>query len=334
MKVTCAALFLFAAQTAAFFVDDPSMADQCMSCMADLDDARDCLRICNDDALLAECMDPDVTDSIEELVDCCKMDRDCQDELEAAQECITECFPACLSESAKGYVDCVNDEDGNAGCSKQTCLDSFINDLEDEIEGAPDDLLDFDSISSKLETIDEDEIGDCANLVNFVDTVCDLGDDCCDDCTDELAIMMDCMINEVLIPYVAWEKNTTIDTCPMDLDTCALEGYSRKRALTQEDENFARAMALPKKSQGAKRALEETNTSDEAVSACQDKMNLDLLMYNITYATTEYMACVTAAGIAVLPDGEGDPDEGESSSAGFSFVKLVALVVGSAFFFM
>jgi hypothetical protein len=118
--------------------------EDCVDCLEDIDDARDCLRECNevefidrdgnvDGSLLANCLDPSRSgsevESLDELVDCCDFDRDCENDLEDVQDCLSGCLDSCISDFAEDYLECIQDEAGSRDCDLGECIDGFLNDL-------------------------------------------------------------------------------------------------------------------------------------------------------------------------------------------------------------
>lgn len=380
MKVSTLSFLLFAAalSTAAAQSNDEDKAAKeadkkrkgCEDCVEDLDDAKECLRICNniaydpdedltgtfedDGSLLNFCLDGDNSkdkiEDLDDLIDCCKMEKDCEKELEEAQECVQECFDPCIGDTAKAYLECIDDEnkgvDSNK-CSRQTCLDGFLDDLEDDADFSGD-VLDLKNVEKRLKKIDQEDLEDCELLSDFVDAVCDIGDDCCEKCNEDLAIVVDCLINDIVIPYVAIELNTTIEVCPIDEDCGITTEKSRKkdRHLAHENELVQKALSLKHKQGGQskrnlareaalknadkKRALQTDVSSDQAVEECQSAMTMNMIAHNITYATSIFMECVTVAAIAVLPATEDDTTT-SAAPAAFHVAAYVSIIVGSLF---
>jgi hypothetical protein len=301
--------------------------------------------------LLNDCLDPsrdDEIESLDSLVECCLMDKECERDLEDAQECVEECFDPCITETSQDYLDCIEDEnrgvDSNK-CSRQQCLDGFLDDLEDDADFSGD-ILDLGNVEKRLKKIDQEDLEECGLLADFVDAVCDIGDDCCSECNEELALVVDCLINDIVIPFVAIELNTTIEECPIEED-CGLVDFkknSRKeRRVAHEDELLEKALSLPQTKGGQskrdrskeaaikkadkKRVLQGDMTSEEAVEECQNGMTMNTIAHNVTYATSMFMECVTVAAIAALPEG----DSTSAAPAAFQMAAYVATVVGSFF---
>jgi hypothetical protein len=313
---------------------------------------------------LNDCLDPSRSDSVEsldELVDCCEMDNDCEKELEEAQECVQLCFDPCIKDSAEDYLDCIHDEDDGVDsnkCSRQACLDGFLEDLEDDVDFSGD-ILDLKNIEKRLTRIDQDDLEDCSLMEDFVEAVCDIGDDCCERCNEELAVVVDCLINDIVIPFVAIELNTTIEECPISED-CELENSSgdnknkkrkknnkrERRDLADENDLIEKALSLPQTKAGRtkrdlakeaaiekaerKRVLQPEQSTTVAVDECQNAMTMNTIAHNITHATSKFMECVTAAAIAALPDSD---TETSAAPAAFRMAAYVAAVVGSLFAF-
>jgi hypothetical protein len=292
----------------------------------------------------------DSVESLDDLVECCNFyedneafDSDCEDILEDSSDCLTECLDPCLTETAKDYLDCIQDETGSKGCERQECLDGFLEDLEDDLDFSGD-IFDIRNIEKRLEKIDADDLEDCDLLEDFVEAVCDVGDDCCDDCQSELGLIVDCLINDIVIPFVALELNKTIAECPIDTDNCELEGgrKTKMRDLKKGEEvPFTKAMSLPKGNAQTKRdkvkekflknsknrRLEEGHNTTVDVDACEAAMNTDIITSDVSTATNKFMECVTAAAITSLED---VPEEGASDAAAvFKIGALVVTLVGS-----
>jgi hypothetical protein len=220
-----------------------------------------------------------------------------------------------------------------------------LEDLEDDLSFSGD-IFDTRNIEKRLQRIEADDLEDCGLLEDFVDAVCDVGDDCCDDCQPQLASVVDCLINDILIPYVALELNKTIEECPIDTEECYLVGSdskSRKRKMRDlkkgEEETFMKALSLPKKNAQTKRdkvkenvlknaenrRLEEGHNTTVDIAACESAMTANIMTANITHATNKFMECVTAAAIGSLED----TPEGSGAGAAFKIGALVVTLVGS-----
>ena len=340
-----------------------------------MDEAKFCLRTCNDipfdplntgnatleedGSLLNDCLDPSredgSIDSLDGLVECCQMENDCEKELEDAQECVQNCFDPCIRETSLAYLDCINDENDGVDsnrCSRQSCLDGFLEDLEDDADFSGD-ILDLGNVEKRLTKIEQEDLEECSLLEDFVEAACDIGEDCCERCNTELATTVDCLINDIVIPFVAIELNTTIEECPISED-CKLEFSGSRKAkarktTAQEEEIFNKALSLTKRADGLgqskrnlareaalkkadrNRVLEAAQTSEEAVTACENAMNMNTISHNVTFAVSKFMECLTAAGISMLPD-EVASGDGTSAASAASLATLVATTLVASFF--
>lgn len=316
-----------------------------------MDEARDCLNDCHDKvyeddasiSLLEYCLDDDgkkskdQVDNLEDLSDCCGFDRkdSCEDTLSDAQQCLDRCLHPCLSRTTEAWYECVDDETGKKGCSRDECLDEFLGKAKDSASG---DLYDFENIEHRVEKLAMDKTDDCSLLEDFVDTACDAGKDCCDKCQRELAATIDCVINDVVIPFVGDELGKTLPECP--ISTKCKEDFPKRRDLLWNDEAgllFNKALNLPasstsqeeriarredvlKRSDDRRRRLQtDESVSRDIVAQCQSKMKFDVLAYNMTHAANNYITCVNAAVFAVLEDPA--PDSGVAN-------LVSAIVVG------
>jgi hypothetical protein len=343
--------------------------ESCVDCLDDIDDARDCLRECHnaeyrdpntnvllESSLLAACLDNSgdfSVESIDSLVDCCDFSgKDCEDDLEEVQDCLGACLDVCLRDIAVEYVDCIRDETGSRKCELSECLDGLLGDDIEEDAGigsgsGSGDIFDVRNIANTIDSIEEDDLDDCSLLEDFVDTICDIGDSCCDRCQSDLGTLIDCLVNDIVIPFVAIERNETIRSCPIDTDKCELDKKAireqrkqNNRALTKEEEElFDRALKLPKRNEGMfnkrnlkreatmknseRRRLDKTN-STALIEACENKMRMNIIAHNITHATNKYMECVSTSAIQIMIDVD------EELSAGARLAQFIALVL--AFF--
>jgi hypothetical protein len=360
-----------------FDSEDP--LEDCLDCMEDLDDARDCLRECSEDSvvttsgstesLLTQCLDESTDEgsavnSLEGLVDCCSFDSDCERDLEDAQDCLEFCLDTCIADKAEDYLDCIRDEASGSSCDLDDCIDGFLSDdLPDDLDSSLEsssDLFSLSALERRITGIEQEQLEDCGLLADFVEGVCDIGTDCCSRCEEELGLFVDCLINDIVIPFVSIELNKTIDTCPIDTENCELDvdtsrqSGSRKarrakesKPLSEEDEKlFARALALPSKKaeqnqRNAKkeaiiadfrtamttgRKLNAGTNSTEAIAACEATMRMNVVATNMTHAMNIYTECVSIAAIETLA-----ANQPESAAASLSTTALVAAVAGLAY---
>lgn len=355
----------------------PRKAD-CGVCYEEIDDARDCLRECNKvlyvdklgvtqtNSLLDQCLD-DIdnnskdTTTIEDLDDlskCCNFDNSCKDTMAEVQLCLVQCIDSCLPATSQAWFDCVQDETGHHGCSRTACWDEFyLDEVKDDLKfgGSSDgDLFDFEHVQARIEKLALDDMDDCSLLEDFVETACKAGDDCCDKCQPELAATIDCLINDVITPYVGRQLNKTLPACPITVE-CETNfstavarnggdsGKGGKRDLSEDDiESFHKVLRrLPSSSSSSskrsartkeailqkmkeKRQLQADQGVDQqeaSMALCQRKMETNVLVHNMTYAANSYMACIDKAVFEVLED----PDD-SSSSATSSRMKRNLLV--------
>jgi len=381
--------------------DDEDPLEDCLSCMEDLDDARDCLRDCADDSIqynttsgdqttesqLALCLDEsastdpnDPNDSLESeegigadvssldgLVECCDFDSDCERDLEDAQDCLEFCLDSCIADQAEEYLDCIRDEAESSSCDLDDCITDFLSDdlpddLDESLESS-NDLFSLEALERRIVLIDEQQLQDCNLLGDFVDSVCDIATDCCDRCEEEMGEFVDCLVNDIVIPFVSIELNKTIPTCPIDTENCELEslddgsGRKERRArraqrappTPEEEALIQRALALPSKSQKqnkrserkeamiaefkktmtASRRLDATYNNTAAIKSCEDSMRMNVVAHNMTHAMNIYTECVSMAAIETLAA------HSQTSAAPVStpMAALVAAVAGVAVLF-
>jgi hypothetical protein len=290
-------------------------------------------------------------DDIDDIADCCNFDRDCEDTLDEVQECLVHCFNSCLTFTAEAWYDCVQDETGSHGCSRAECLDEFLDEVEDKMKlSGSGDLFDFEQVQKKIEKIAMDDLEDCSLLEDFVDTACKAGDDCCDECQSELAATLDCLINDIVTPFVAGQLNKTLPECPItdecktDFDAAkaaarserggSKEGSGKRDLLSKVEADLfhKKALSLPAKQKNPgnpKRRPRRVQQADEGtdrdavLAQCQRKMETDILLHNMTHAANNYMTCINAAVFAVLEDPE------DSAMGMNNLVSLVTFGMGA-----
>jgi hypothetical protein len=298
-----------------------------------------------------------------------KWDKDCRDTFEQVEACLVECFDGCLTTTTEAWFQCVQDETGStkkdsndltgsSSCSRQSCLSGFLDEEEDDTDNGEgnsldttleegldgglgqgsgsSDIFDLENIAGIFDDITDSDLQDCSALDNFVNTVCKVGDDCCDECQAELASSLDCLLNSIVAPFVAAAANLTSVNCPVD-EQCAVNSKDkRQRELHSKTvENLgAKGHFLPKSSDGLDlvaffetRRLEGTAGTSDDVEFCISQMNRDILAHNMTHATNKYMECTTAAALSLL---ENEPDSG-SASVALSLLALVATVAVALF---
>jgi len=353
--------------------------------MEDIDDARDCLRDCASDSvettsgstesLLTMCLDESeegfgsAVNSLDDLVDCCDFDSDCERDLEDAQDCLEFCLDSCISEEAEEYLDCIRDEasGGSSSCDLDDCIDGFLSDdLGDELDESlesSNDLFSLEALERRIIGIEQDQLEDCNLLADFVDASCDVATDCCSRCEEEFGEFIDCLVNDIVIPFVSIEVNKTIPTCPIDTEECELVGVesgSRKERRQrraerappspEEEALIQRALALPNKSQkqnkrnakkeaiiadfrksmvGGRRL--ETYNNTAAIAACEATMRKNVVAHNMTHAMNLYTECVSVAAIETLA--ANSPQESAASVPSVAVAALVAVGVAAVGFF-
>jgi hypothetical protein len=380
----------------------------CDTCFELIDDARDCLRECNneeyfnfflndfDGTVLNECLDPnradrplgtivpgvvpgsiDNVESIDDLVDCCKdgleaageeWDETCDQIFVDVQECLGNCFDGCLAARSEAWFRCVQDTSdteknpdevtGNKGCSRQSCINGFVDedvDENDTFEGnaldftldeefqdsqfVPDgpksedqSIFDVQNIAGIFEDITEADMQDCALLDNFITSACRVGDTCCRDCNTELASTLDCLLNTIVSPFVSLAANMTEPVFCAVPEDCRVKRQRRELNTEAIAALAAKGQFLPQGEMVSffeKRRLDGTAAISDDVQFCMDAMNRDVVVHNMTYAANKYMECASAAALSQLQD-EVAPAE-DSAATAFSMLALVAAVAVALF---
>jgi hypothetical protein len=270
------------------------------------------------DECIAEFLDDDghKSSKLEDLVLCCEMDDQCERTLENADECVGVCFDECLQTTPEAYLDCIGDEDK---CSIAECS-TELEDVDQPVSGD-----DADDIAKQANKLEPEDYENCDAVDEYYANVCEAGSDCCKDCNPELAQVVDCMINFVVIPVIANELNTTIDPCPVDED-CK---YRRRRGL-----NDAEFLGLPQKDDlpqskrnsikdAMRRALAESKTVEE----CDADFENNMLVTDVSDAASIYVECLLGVSTVTVAATEAPAET--SGSPAFQMATLVATLLAS-----
>jgi hypothetical protein len=343
----------------------------CSDCFEEIDDARECLRECNNlpsdpndpnngVSLLEQCLDTSSSaervQDIGDLADCCDFssssDNTCEDTLTEVAQCLNTCMDFCLTFTAGLWYLCVSLETGKKGCSRGDCIDGFLEDLPNalDVNDLSTDIFDVKNLERRLKRLKVSDLEDCSSMEEFVDEACRVGDECCDVCQPGLASTLDCLMNDVLGPFVAASLNETIPECPVAEDcstdlfptTSGKKKNTRHRGLTEKEADlFNKAIQLPQTKRHAQKEAflvlvekQKERRLDEAVSSdpiadCQKKMQSDVISYNMTHAANNYLVCINAAAFAVLEEDQGSAAMATPLNNGWTTTTLVASILSS-----
>jgi hypothetical protein len=333
--------------------DNAPLQFDCTECFDGLDDIKDCLRECNNDGLLDGCLERTddkykdesdqnlkKIDSLEDFSECCDFDGSCEKDLESAEDCVTSCIDPCIREAPKEYIDCINDEvrddPASTKCGRQACINGFLDEdgLEDELGGSG---LDLKNLQDKISKINAEDLEDCSLLEDFVNEVCEVGEDCCEKCNKELGAVVDCLINDVVVPMLAIQLNTTVATCPIDTDKCELKV---RRELSQEQVGqFNRLVSSAKKTppQSKRDLIKDASyrrvlqDGPKNVDDCEGEIQKGMLLTNVTDGANKYMECVIGAATDVMVAVE-EEDETSGSSTVVTMAAFVATFLSTLVF--
>lgn len=146
---------------------------------------------------------------------------------------------------------------------------------------ASEDLFELEELAGIFGQINND-ITDCSSVQPFTEGVCHVGDTCCKDCSGELADTLDCLLNNIVAPFITSIANiSNLDGpiyCPVPEDCQVLPAASR-RGLMKHESN-PRSHALPELAQFFEDCcLEEGTTSEDNAQFCVDKMAMDTVTF-------------------------------------------------------
>ena len=282
-------------------------------------------------------------DSIKDFAECCQVDNKCKKHFEDVGECVTTCLPACIREAPLEYLDCINEEvEKNGGetdkCGREACVTAFV----DEDEGIEDELdfngdaFDLEELQDLLVGVSESDLEECSLIEPFIEDVCDLGGDCCEECETELGDVIDCLLNDVVIPFTALLLNTTIDECPMQDDGCEVDF---RRGLSENTvEKFGAFMNEQRTISHKGRALiaESNKRVLEGhiidVEHCETYMTNNMVLGNTTNGMNQFMECVIGAATDALAvaGAEAEANAGSGASV-LGMAGLVATLLATIF---
>lgn len=285
---------------------------ECNDCISAADDLKKCVdSYCvdtGDEACLAA--PPYLT--MVDIADCCRFtsraEAYCTVAARKVDTCIDSCLPTCVEETIVDYMECANFRSSNEDCSISDCITKIA--LEKEWVG--DELNDeekfFEKLQDSLVVQGQDESLECDNNEAKATSVCEIGQNCCDNCNPYLGDVIDCIVNEVVRPWQFSYFGETFDSdndCEADCDRLTRRG---RRLLDDTTTTSYTGDAEEDKALRAKAQL--------AAKPCLDGMkNSVALSGNMSNIGGETMNCVVVEGARTLSTEDGATQENEKKES-------------------
>lgn len=307
----------------------------CEGCVENADIFQQCVKdYCLDEAgeygvSKRDCLAEPLYTDMKELAICCDMsDRsgrnECEDAGESINGCLDNCLPDCVEDTIYNYMNCYTYRQ-SAGCDLGDCITKIALDKEwvgdelnneDEFFKALQESLQEGSASDKLE---------CSGAEEKATEVCRIGKSCCDNCNNDLGIMMDCIVNTVVRPWQMVQFNED----PDDYDDCETEcdrlGVDR-RDLAED----ASASASLTGDAAQDKAIRDQSAI--AAKPCLDNMRSAIAVSgNMTAIGTDTINCVVVESARVLQTDETTDTAAKDGSKESSATSVTAASIASAF---
>lgn len=303
------------------------------SCVEKIDTAQSCLDQCVDipkegantlgsyyGNQLAYCLDP-TSPQTESLEACCDMDgskgiwnytaTSCDGSLTAANDCLTTEL-ATVRTAGVEYLQCIADYYTFGLCQfANFCLNFFAGGY-----GTGSDFgVDFAVGSTSSLADDFRNAATCEDpgVTKFGNDVCKSGNGCCYWCNDELARVVNAVMDDILLPtYSSISDCGGETTCEAYLNTTDQRDLEMVAPVTTSPEN--------------------ADLAAELGTECTGTLSQEIVLYNETYAISNYFDCLgkKMAKIAAVTDEAKQESSGISLSLGP--VTAISMIASAVYF--
>jgi len=320
---------------AAMIISSPSVYGQwnpdnaaCEGCLEEADTFQSCVKeFCIDDKLYCLAAPPYVSSAA--LASCCGFDSDCEASAPKIDVCTEQCIPSCVEKSISEYLSCSERSNLSGACVMEDCITRIALDRDWIDVGENSDGSNFfDKLGDDLN--DQPFSTDCDSTDAKGKKVCAIGADCCSGCNPELGVVMHCIVNEMIRP---WLKSDSFDS---DDDECSAlsagtnSNPGKKACETLLDSRRERQLT------DMEETTDETDgvVSDTAMKAtqeCMKGMKWNVALGNATEAGSATINCVVVEGARMLqPDDEEEPKASNAAASPKSVLSAAFLVVAAA----
>jgi len=305
----------------------------------------------------------------QDLGKCCGMPQggECKKAGKQAQKCFDTCLPSCVKVSTNDFFDCTFKYGGTTGCDRADCFQKLALDREwmysssSTDSDSSDDTDFFLQLGDHMQTMSDDDAESCVGATDKAKEVCGIGDDCCKSCNGELSAISDCLVNEVVRPYLSDKRSVTLNRCYVDCGPALLRQENRQ---LQEEEGAAGGGNTTNTTHTATTAngtmqkvvvvvaeeeMEEDYSYDTfpfgpgtenldpdrtefMTRKCRNRLTGLLAAGNETRGLSDHLSCVLGESFAKLPDDSTwntNNDETKKTSSAASSSSCAAVVVVS-----
>lgn len=250
------------------------------------------------------------------LGNCCEMDATCNQSLVEAELCLVGSL-ASVRGATTNYLSCLDNKTSSGECPwGDFCLAIItggydVNRTNDFGVGSGSALANI--TDAALTCTDMDVIG--YNACNEVAN-------CCTPCADQIAAIANAVIADILVPNA---NNSELDLASCDFDDRTCSSYLSTGA---PNSTGVRKLDIEDKLLVSPATIVSDGSSidvDELAGNCTDGLIDEIVVYNETYAVTNFFECLyKKTGKVFAANEQATPASGQSSSIATSLVTLSA----------
>lgn len=257
------------------------------------------------------------------------MDSDCEDTSLKIDTCLNDCLPSCVSDTVNNYMQCTTYRSANP-CNIEDCITGIVLDRSWSPDAASntEDFLEMLGTDLSLKKYNGED--GCSTTEAKATEVCRIGKTCCDPCNEQLGDAMNCVVNEMIRPWMGFS-----DDCETDCDDLPVRKLQESGAFTTGNSTLDKELSAM--------AVEKTN---ECTNSLKTQIILGEGNSSVTSAEwgpkagEDFMNCVVLAGVNATAgdqtmtkdsddhDGHDHSSHGSSSATnGLTFLSFTASLV-------
>ncbi|KAL3933597.1 MAG: hypothetical protein SGARI_003670 [Bacillariaceae sp.] len=244
------------------------------------------------------------------------MSDSCKQTFAAARTCAdpqSGCIDTCVKDTAKDYLTCIVGQANENVCRfASLCVGQLTgNDM-------------FDFAATLAEDASLAATTECSSMDGFVDGICGISEACCSQCNADMTALAGCLVNELIIPASAAAGTTCSITAPQ-----VGNGLGQSTGQCQVSGTTTGGTAVARSS-----GTEETMDVDGVdISDCEERLTLEFIVHNATYAADGFVKCIGKKVGKVLAETEGanvsNPEPNAAASSATLVVFGTAMVASS-----
>jgi len=265
--------------------------------------------------------------SADGLQSCCGMDNDCYLTSQKIDTCLSDCLPICVSDTVNNYMECTAYRSANP-CNIEDCITGIVLDRSWSPDAAKNTKDFLEMLEDDLSIKKYNGEDGCSTTEAKAAEVCLIGKTCCDPCNEQLGDAMNCVVNDMIRPWMGFS-----DECEIDCDDSSVRKLQESGAFTTGNSTLDKELSAM--------AVEKTN---ECTNSLKTQIILGEGNSSVTSAEwgpkagEDFMNCVVLAGVnatagdqAMTKDSDDSHDHSNhgSSSAtnGLTFLSFTASLV-------